>query len=473
MTTLTVGLGQTGTINASGTYDVILNALSSLIVTGGTSTIGPVVVMDSLASVANTITITNASLKLASGVSVSVADTFVVGADGTLDLTNAGGLGLATIVDFSGTGSHTLVLDGTGPVSLLSTVKDLTGNVTLDIRSGIATHASYNSLTHVMSFIDAGGTTIETLTLGAGSDTNAAHYHFADNGAGGSIVVACFLAGTRIATPAGEALVELLRVGDLVRTQSGRNRPIRWIGRRAYAGRFAAGAVMPIRIAAGALGNNLPRRDLYVSPRHAMLLDGALVPAEALVDGIRITACRDVPMIEYVHIELDTHDILLAEGAPTESYLDCGNRSMFQNFDPDAAESAPPALPCAPVVDEGPRLDAIRARLASTRLAPARAHPPGPLRGHVEQMSDGLVVGWVLDASNPTHPVDLELCRDGTVLARTRANLYRSDLDKAGLAAGRCGFRIALPDPRTVTVRRASDGATLGLADELTRAMAA
>jgi len=66
-------------------------------------------------------------------------------------------------------------------------------------------------------------------------------------------------------------------------------RPIRWIGKRSYAGRFARGShVLPICIKADALDVDQPRRDLWISPQHAMLLEGVLIEAIDLINGVSI-----------------------------------------------------------------------------------------------------------------------------------------------------------------------------------------
>ncbi len=144
----------------------------------------------------------------------------------------------------------------------------------------------------------------------------------------------CFLAGTRIATPAGEVAVEALAIGDLVLTADGRVAPVRWVGVQTVVTLFADPLrSFPIRITAGALGQNLPVRDLLVSPDHALMLDGALVQAGALVNGT--TIIREAAMPErftYFHVELEDHALILAEGVPAETFLDTVTRRRFDNW---------------------------------------------------------------------------------------------------------------------------------------------
>jgi hypothetical protein len=149
-----------------------------------------------------------------------------------------------------------------------------------------------------------------------------------------STFTVCFLAGTQIATPAGELPVESLAVGDLVLTADGRTAPVKWVGVQTVVTLFADPLrSFPIRITAGALGENLPVRDLLVSPDHAPFIDGVLVQAGALVNGTSIV--RETAMPErftYFHVELDDHALILAEGVPAETFVDNVTRRRFDNF---------------------------------------------------------------------------------------------------------------------------------------------
>ena len=191
----------------------------------------------------------------------------------------------------------------------------------------------------------------------------------------GTVAVACYARGTHILTDKGERRVEDLKIDDRVISYSGAIKPIRWIGRRSYAGRFLAAnpMIQPIRFRRGALGSGLPRQDLFVSPKHAMLLDGMLVPAECLVNGATVTRSDCLTAVEYFHIELDEHDVLLAEGAPSESFVDDDNRGMFHNAAEWSASNLNhghrPAEYCARRVEHGYELEAIRCRLAMVASA--------------------------------------------------------------------------------------------------------
>jgi hypothetical protein len=148
------------------------------------------------------------------------------------------------------------------------------------------------------------------------------------------ISVYCFCEGTRIRTPDGETPVERLKRGDLVVTADGRVRPVTWIGVQTVSTIFSDRVrTWPIRIKAGALDENVPSRDLLLSPDHALLVDGVLIHAGALVNGTSILRETNVPgVLVYYHVELDDHSLILAENTAAETFVDNVNRLAFDNW---------------------------------------------------------------------------------------------------------------------------------------------
>lgn len=151
----------------------------------------------------------------------------------------------------------------------------------------------------------------------------------------GAPVCHCFMPGTAVMTPFGEMPVESLKIGDLVTLDDGSTAPVNWLGVQTVSKRFADPLrSLPIRISAGALGGGLPQRDLLISPAHAILLDGILVQAGALLNGGTITREADVPEIFcYYHVEVEGHVCILAEGVAAETFVDNVSRMSFDNWE--------------------------------------------------------------------------------------------------------------------------------------------
>jgi len=226
------------------------------------------------------------------------------------------------------------------------------------------------------------GTTSGSITLSDGAVLHLSNLsstswfsNAISDGAGGTDIfvsdTACYCRGTLILTERGEVAVEDLAIGDRVMTISGEAEPIKWIGRRSYQGRFIAGRrwALPVRIGAGALADGVPARDLFLSPAHALYIEGVLVEAEHLLNGATITQAQSIERVEYFHIELAAHHVIFADGAPAETYVDTDNRGIFGNASEYAALY--PAEPvqawqfCAARLEEdAPELAAIRARIA-------------------------------------------------------------------------------------------------------------
>jgi autotransporter-associated beta strand protein len=419
-------------------------------------------------------------------VALNAADTYTGGTSldsGTLVLGNAHAAGSGAVTF----GGDQPLLEFTIANAPTNTIDSFATGDTIDI-TDLSTQATLGTLengnTLEIPYSNGNGGTL-TLDLDPTANYDGDYFHLTPDGGSGTDVTVdgtpCYCRGTLILTDRGEVPVEDLRINDRLVTRSGTARPIRWIGTRFYAGRFAAGNpnILPVLIRQGALADETPRRDLYVSPLHAMFLDGVLIPAVLLVNGHSIVQAETVEQVEYFHLELETHDVIMAEGAPSETFVDDGGRGMFHNaatyhaLYPDAPQ-VPPRY-CAPRVEEGEVLGAVRRRLIA-RARPAAANPPapeaaaappGPLLGYLDVASRELIAGWAWDPQHPDAPVALEILDNGAVIARLAADAYRIDLERGGAGDGRHGFRFAIPGGlsphrrHVIAVRRAADGAEL------------
>ncbi len=283
----------------------------------------------------------------------------------------------------------------------------------------------------------------------------------------------CFCRGTRILTPLGDVEVEDLNIGDWVVTASGTPQKIRWIGRRSYAARMLAGkkSLLPIRFRAGSIGEGLPERDLRVSPAHAIFLDGLLIPAQRLVNGLSITQEDCADDVDYFHIELDRHDVLLAEGTPAESFIENHHgRMLFYNGAEYAAlypnDRPDSAIPCAPRQENGPLVDAVWQRLAQRSSRFVRPGP-GLVTGSFQLVNGLHVRGWVRHSAHLDLPMRLDIVVNGTVVQHCLADIDGRTAGWADLPAGACGFLLKLPagltrqDIATLAITCSADGTAI------------
>jgi hypothetical protein len=190
---------------------------------------------------------------------------------------------------------------------------------------------TYSISSDTLTIMNAAGTLSQSFTFAPGTAVD--QIVVTDNGGVDRITI-CFMAGAMIRTPDGEAAVETLRRGDLVITADGAAKPVAWLGRQTISARFADPVRnWPVRVRAGALGENVPSRDLLLSPDHALLVGGVLLHAGALVNGTSILREIHVPPTwVYYHVELEDHSLILAENTPAETFVDNVERRNFDNW---------------------------------------------------------------------------------------------------------------------------------------------
>jgi hypothetical protein len=406
---------------------------------------------------------------------------------GSLVLTNANsagfgsdGTGAGTITFGTSIIDPTIIIDvgdtpGAGG-TFANTLDHFGDNDNLDIKGLNFTSGATAILTGGDLAITSDSETIHFTLTNPGAST----FYVYDDGTGHVLVnddPACYCLGTRIMTDHGPVPVEDLKIGDRLVTFDGMAMPLMWIGRRSYLDWAAVGNqdVQPILFRAGALADNVPSRDLMVSPEHAMFLDGVLIPACHLVNGVSILRMKALDEIHYFHLELERHAVIFAEDAASETFVDDDSRGMFHNvyefhaLYPDAARGRP-ADYCAPRVEDGFILDGVRRGLAAraARLMPDGTAAPAPaLEGYLDCVTRTSVEGWAFDPQTPDRPVRLAILADGAVIGRVVADIHRTDLANAGIGSGRHAYRFVLPhgfvsDVRhKVEVRRESDWGSL------------
>ena len=306
---------------------------------------------------------------------VTGSGTIVAEEAGTLDVEGSvAGISLAFFPNAEGL-QHSEMIFGQ-PNSVTTPINNFTAETTIDLQGFFLTGSSY--VDNVLTLSNAS----ETVTINTDADYGTLLQVTEDPTTGDTIAtIACFARGTRIATPLGEAAVETLRPGDMVRLASGEAAPIVWIGHRRVDCRAQPTPrhVWPVRVRRDAFAPGVPRHDLFLSPDHAVFAEDVLIPIKYLMnrDTIRQAPCDSVA---YFHLELPKHDVLLAEGLPVESYLDTGDRGSFANrgrvatLFPDFSLRVWEAYGYAPLTVTGPRFEAVRRRIEAQPRRP-RSEP--------------------------------------------------------------------------------------------------
>ncbi|ACI50103.1 conserved hypothetical protein [Gluconacetobacter diazotrophicus PA1 5] len=268
-----------------------------------------------------------------------------------------------------GSGGGTLVINGggtaisllaSGPLSATTIQNYDPSRDTIELQDTVAPISGYTisgDTTRTITLYGSDGTQVATYTVNLASGVNLANgtYNAVNSTQGNPLNITyttgntyigvCFLADSMIRTPSGDIAVQDIRVGDEILAcpdgewRDGEQGTGERLGTVVWTGKAHATvrpglpddeAGYPVRILRDAIADGVPYKDMLVTPEHCLFLDGVFIPARMLVNGRSIFHDRTITAYDYYHIETERHSVIIADGMPTESYLDTGNRRSFR-----------------------------------------------------------------------------------------------------------------------------------------------
>lgn len=266
----------------------------------------------------------------------TITGTFTLASGGNANITtNTGG-----IINLQGTDNSGLVISGAASKSgttVASTIDNFDGNDTItleDVQRSDVAGVTFADADHITITLKDGS----SITLNIPGIENAG-YSLGSNSEGELTFTTCFLSGTSIATLQGMMNVEDIQIGEVVETFDWKTNkiissPVIWVGQKYMTVKTHLSddlAGYPVRVLKDAIAENVPNKDLLITPEHCLFFDGNFVPARMLVNGRSIYYDLTITSYNYYHIETEAHSVIWANGTLTESYLDTGNRNSFAN----------------------------------------------------------------------------------------------------------------------------------------------
>jgi hypothetical protein len=364
----------------------------------------------------------------------------------TLELN--GSVSSTQTIQFAASDANLILND---PSEFFGTISSFSFGNTIDLAGISFGSDSISNSNGVLSVIGSSNNLLATINF----DTATSNENLklvSDGGLGSQIIAtACFLSGTLISTKNRKVPVQELVIGDKIIASDNREHIIKWIGRRTYRQPFKKNdrTIFPICICKSAFSDNIPSENLFLSPEHSILIENLLVPSKFLVNGKSIKIIDNLSEISYYHIELDNHELILAENTKVETFIDAGSRKIFENHDeflhlyPDnRSEIRTLRFPKLEKAEDAKWIRDKLAARAGCKMSYQNNHVKPRFQGFLDDASPAHIRGWAWLPDLPNVSAELEVFVDNEFLTKITASQFRADLLNARIGNGCHGFEL-------------------------------